>query len=60
MVWVVAMLPADMARDAKVVIVAHGAGDELGLIEDWTERLASCPEIEPEVSHLERIDCKCG
>lgn len=34
MVWMVPVVHADVARNAKVVIVTHGAGDELGLIKD--------------------------
>ena len=44
MVRVVTMLHGEVTGDTEVIVVTHGASDELRLVEDWAERLASYPE----------------
>ncbi len=34
MTWVMAMLQANVARNAKIVVVANGTGHKVGLIKD--------------------------
>ena len=36
MSWVMAMLQANMARYAKIVVVADRTGHKVGLVKDWT------------------------